>query len=141
MSVVDEVSVVVESFIKELHQWEILCNVIGQDKSLSYQEQFDLQKSALIDVFDKYCTKRVRKNGKPNVVSYGYGDSYDYDPSEEIITDVVVVSKVKCLVNTHRKNPLDESFQHTLVRDNDRWLIDTKKIHDDNKDKWVSVSF
>lgn len=39
---------VVKLFIEKMHQWEIECNTIALDNSLTFQEQFSLQKGNLL---------------------------------------------------------------------------------------------
>ena len=117
---------VVKLFIEKMHQWEIECNTIALDNSLTFQEQFSLQKGNLLEIFDFLCTKKERKNGKPNTISYGSNGSYEYDPSKYVIT--------------YREDPLDEKFHYVLIESNGKWLIDAKKIYDESKDAWKSVS-
>lgn len=133
---------VVKLFIEKMHQWEIECNTIALDNSLTFQEQFSLQKGNLLEIFDFLCTKKERKNGKPNTISYGSNGSYEYDPSKEVITDAIMDEKsnTKYYVITYREDPLDEKFHYVLMESNGKWLIDAKKIYDESKDAWKSVS-
>lgn len=46
------------SFISKMNNWEKYCNLIEQDKTLSFEVRFEKQKSQLVDIFDEYCTKK-----------------------------------------------------------------------------------
>jgi hypothetical protein len=132
----------VKLFIEKMHQWEMSCNKIAADNSMTFQEQFNLQKKELSDIFKTFCTQKERKNGKPNTISYGSDGSYEYDPIEELITDAIKDEKSnsKYYVITFREDPLDEKFQYSLLKHDEKWLIDVKKVYDEDKDSWKVIS-
>lgn len=138
----NEVKSCLESFIMKMNEWEKTCNKIATDNSLSFEEQFQKQKSLLLDIFNQYCTSKERKNGKPNTISYGDEDSYEYDLNEEKIVDIISDDKntSKLYVYTFREDPLEEKFEYVFIQKGGRWLIDSKKIFDESKNKWSSIS-
>lgn len=132
----------IRTFIKRMNKWEIMCNEIASDNTLSFEEQFQKQKVLLLDIFNACCTNRERKNGKPNTISYGEEGSFEYDPKEEIVIKVMRDKNThkKMHVFTFREDPLDEKFEYTLIEDNGRFLIDSKKLYDEHNDRWKSIS-
>ena len=88
MELENNASSTVFHFISEMNEWERFCNLVAQDKSLSYDEQYTLQKERLLHIFNLYRKKSKRKSGRPNTISYGFEGTYEYDPHEEVIVTV-----------------------------------------------------
>ena len=137
-----EIFDLLSSFINEMNKWEIKCSIIANDKTLTFEEQFNKQKKAVEEIFDAFCTKKERKQGRPSTISYGHDDSYIYDPEKEEIIEIYTDDKnsYKMFVETFREDPLDEKFQYILIKKEGRWLIDSKKIFDEDKNKWNNIS-
>lgn len=142
MELKDKVGSIVTHFISEMNEWEKFCNLVATNKSLSYDEQFSLQKEELLRIFNLYCVKKEKRNGKPNTISYGIEGSYEYDPNEEIITTIErsKTREGKFLVYTLREKPLNEKFLYTLSFLGGRWLIESKKQYVESKEGWVPIS-
>lgn len=126
--------------MKEMNQWEVFCDDIDTNETYSSDESFKLEKDRLVDIFDKYCTKKERKNGKPNVISYGLPPSYQYDLNTEYITSIEEVDKAKYLLYTKKGNPVRVEYSYTFKKVKDQWLLDSKKRKFLNEDKWSSIS-
>jgi spore coat polysaccharide biosynthesis predicted glycosyltransferase SpsG len=129
-----------ESFIQVMYEWEVFSEKIGKDKSLSSEEKIKRQKEPLIKIFEKYCTKKDRKYGRPNIVHYGGEGYYEYDLNEEKIKNIEQKGKNKIIVFTERNNPMKQMFQYIFVNKNDNWLIDTKKKANFEGTAWVNRS-
>jgi hypothetical protein len=117
---------IIDNFIKSMNKWEKYCNEVDElDISIEQQEgkQYELLKA----IFDQYCTIKGRKKGRLNIISYGDEGSYDYDPKEELVTNIEFESK-KAKVYTFRENPLEERFCYLLLKNHGEWKIDSKKI-------------
>lgn len=142
MELENNASSTVFHFISEMNEWEKFCNLVAQDKSLSYDEQCSLQKGRLLQIFDLYCKKSKRKNGRPNTISYGFEGTYEYDPHEEVIVTVEgsKAREGKFWVYTLRKKPLNEKFLYTVSFSGGQWLIESKKRYVESKDIWSPVS-
>jgi spore coat polysaccharide biosynthesis predicted glycosyltransferase SpsG len=128
-----------KSFIQAMYEWEIFCEKIDKDKDLSSEEKMKKQKEPLIAIFDKYCTNKDRKYGRPNVVHYGGNGYYEYDLNEEKIKNIEQ-EKRKITVFTERNNPMKQTFQYIFVNKNGNWLIDTKKKANFEGTAWVNRS-
>ncbi|WP_455589868.1 hypothetical protein, partial [Bacteroides rodentium] len=54
-----------QSFLKELYDWNIFCNKIEKDTSLSNDEIQRRQKSKIADIVTKHCTSKKRVQDIP----------------------------------------------------------------------------
>lgn len=142
MELENNASSTVFHFISEMNEWERFCNLVAQDKSLSYDEQYTLQKERLLHIFNLYCKKSKRKSGRSNTISYGFEGTYEYDPHEEVIVTVEGSKprEGKFLVYTLRERPLNERFLYTVSLSEGHWLIESKKRYVESKDIWSPVS-
>ena len=61
MELENDASRTVFHFISEMNEWEKFCNIVAQDKSLAYDEQYALQKERLLHIFNLYCRKAKEK--------------------------------------------------------------------------------
>ena len=127
------------SFIREMNEWEKLCNKTDSDNSLTHDAQMALLKEAKEKIFDKYVTQRKRVRGGPDEISYGQEGSYDYDPENEIIFEITV-DKNKATISTQNSIPMEERKQYLLKRTKTGWLIDSKKRYSFYKERWESVN-
>lgn len=130
----------VEDFIVEMNEWEKYCNKVEQDDTIEYETELKMQQKKAEEVFSKYCTKKDRKLGLPENISYGTEGSYEYDPEQEKVTNISIDSKTKATVSTFKEFPMKEEKKYFLKKVKDIWLIDSKKRYSEFKDKWVNVS-
>lgn len=127
----------IECFIQEMHEWEIFCQKVNEDKILIFDEKLQQQKSKVSAIFDKYCTKKERKFGRPTTISYGG----EYEPEKEKITAIEEHSKNKAIIYTATTDVgLPSKYQYGVVKKNEKWLLDTKKRYSSWKKKWVVES-
>lgn len=127
-------------FMQNMHEWEMECNEIAKQNELSFEKQHDKQKKLLLNIFAVSCTVRERKNGRPNTISYGTNDYFDYDVTEENIIDIVEEGENKIIVHTYRVAPSAEKMQYVFLFKKGKWLIDSKKRYSSWKQKWQPVS-
>jgi hypothetical protein len=120
-------------FLKEMYEWELLCNKVDQDKSLTFEEQEYKQKEPLIKIFLKYCTQKDRTNGKPNVISYG---NY-IDEHEEKILKIIQEKENRIDVYTQGATGEIGKYLYIFTKTKGEWLIDSKKRYSRLKNKWV----
>lgn len=129
-----EIRNLIEVFIQKMNEWESFCWKIDEDKTLTFDEKFQTQKLEVSKIFDKFCTKKERKFGKPTVISYGN----EYDLEKEKITEIEEHSKNKAIVYTETTDvALPSRFQYGVVKKNGKCLLDTKKRYSTWKKKWV----
>lgn len=137
----EQIKNVFYSFISKMNDWERFCNVIDQDKTLSFEMRFEKQKSQLVDIFNEYCTKKERKFGKPTTISYGNEGSYEYDPDLEKISLIEESDrKDKAVIFTETAGALPSKYQYTIKKINNHWYIDSKKRYSNWKKKWIDHS-
>ena len=136
-----EVQERLHSFITKMNEWEMECNNVANDKALTFKEQFEKQKKLVEKIFDEFCTKKERKQGRPTTISYGSDNSYNYDPKLEAITKIEETDDDKKIIAyTETTGDLPMINQYLMVNKNQKWLIDTKKRYSNWKKKWVIES-
>ena len=84
-------------------------------------------------IFTKYCTNKERKMSRPNALSWGSEGSYIYDPNEEKVIDIQETRKNKFTVITQNDN---KYLQYTIIKKENKYLIDSKKRKFLRDDKW-----
>jgi hypothetical protein len=129
------------SFITKMNEWEVECNKIANDTTLTFEDQFRKQKELVVKIFEVYCTKKERKQGRPTTISYGTDNSYIYDPRLEVITNIEeTIDGKKVVVHTESTGDLPMLNQYLMVYKNQTWFIDSKKRYSNWKKKWVIES-
>ena len=126
----------VNNFLTEMHEWELFCIKNDTEKELTFDEKNIKQKEILIKIFEKYCTKKDRKNGKPNVISYGSYGGYVENWSEKIIE---IIQDKESQISIYTQGPMDgiDKYVYIIVKYKGEWLIDSKKRYSRLKQKWV----
>lgn len=136
---IEKIKEVFYSFISQMNNWEKYCNEIEQDKTLSFETQFEKQKSKLINIFNEFCTPKERKFGRPVTISYGNEGSYEYDPNLEKISSIEE-SNNKITIYTEKTGVLPTKYQYTMKKMHNHWYIDSKKRYSEWKKKWIIYS-
>ena len=121
-----EIDELMHSFFTEMNNWERFCNQIDRESTFSYEIKSKKQKDEVRKITDKYLTKKERKMGLPEFISYGDEGSYSYNPDEEEIV-VIEIIKNNATVTTARKKPIEQQYRYFLKKSKDGWLIDSKK--------------
>lgn len=116
-------------FMNEMHKWESYATNIGLVNNL------DEHREIVRNIFNKYCTPKDRKRGKPNILSASSISSYDL--STQPIYNIEYKTK-KTIIYTKQKNKAENNFRYTLILKNDKWLIDKKEISYNNGESWES---
>jgi len=123
-----------------MNRWEHECNKIEDNDALDDDEQFVKQRILLERIFSKYCTVKERLNGRPNSVSFGSDDSFEYDPKQEKIISIEQEKANRMVIKTNRKMPMNESFMYVLLKEGDKWLLDSKKRESSWEKRWKVAS-
>ena len=132
-----EITNVLLAFFNELNEWEEYCNKIDKDKSLSFDEKYLKQKEEITLIFNKYCTKKERKFGRPNKISYSHEE---IDNVEIIISIQESQTKNKAIVETKENGSEPFLYQYILIKTKNIWQIDSKKRYSSHQKKWVIES-
>ncbi|RGZ53530.1 hypothetical protein DW984_21640 [Parabacteroides distasonis] len=122
------------NFISEMNEWEKFCNNLkNENTQLSWNEKHDMMKQKATFIFTKYCTNKERKMSRPNALSWGSEGSYIYDPNEEKVIDIQETRKNKFTVITQNDN---KYLQYTIIKKENKYLIDRQKRKFLRDDKW-----
>ena len=121
------------NFISEMNEWEKYCNELDQNTQLAWDEADRMMEQRVASIISKYCTDKERKMSRPNAISWGVEGSYVYDPNKEKIIDMQESRKNRFFVTTRTDN---KYLQYTVVKKNNKYLIDSKKRRFLNEDKW-----
>ena len=108
-------------------------NLKNENTQLSWNEKHDMMKQKATFIFTKYCTNKERKMSRPNALSWGSEGSYIYDPNEEKVIDIQETRKNKFTVITQNDN---KYLQYTIIKKENKYLIDSKKRKFLRDDKW-----
>ena len=128
----------VTGFISEMNAWEKKCEKISdsEDNDEDVDDEWEEMEKKVHEIFSRFCTPKDRKQGRPNVISWGSEGSYDYDPKEELIKDTVEEKAGRFLVYTYREKPLKTSFCYVILETKGKLRIDSKKRKFNVSDKW-----
>lgn len=135
----NSICITFQSFLKEVYDWNVFCNKIEKDTSLSNDEIQRRQKSKIADIVTKHCTSKKRVQDIPNCVSY-YVMSENDKPIQENILRIEESVTNKAILYSKREDTLQSEYQYVFIRKNSKWLIDSKKRYSQFKQKWVSAS-
>lgn len=133
-----EIENLIYSFFTEMNKWEKYCYEVDNNTELSFEDKRLKQKEEVKIIVDKFLTKKERKMGLPDNISYGHEGSYTYNPDEEKIVDIEVDNK-KAIITTQREKPLNEQNQYILKNTKNGWRIDYKKRFSSWKKKWENA--
>jgi len=129
-----EIEVLINSFFTEMNVWEKFCYAVDNEQGLSVNERNFKQVSRASEIVEKFLTKKERKWGLPNNISYGHEGSYNYNPEEEKIVSIEVKGNT-ATVTTAREKPISETNKYIVKRIKGDWLIDSKKRYS-WREKW-----
>lgn len=89
------------------------------------------------DIFDKYCTKKDRKYGRPNALSAG--DPPEYDVKHNII-EKIEKEKNKFIVYIQQTNRFKQLYRIFVVKNRDKqFKIDRKERFSSIDNKWIRI--
>ncbi|MDG6896213.1 NTF2 fold immunity protein [Volucribacter amazonae] len=89
------------------------------------------------DIFDKYCTKKDRKYGRPNALSAGNPPNYDLKHN---IIKKIEKEKNKFIVYIQQTNKFENLYRIFVVKNRDKqFKIDRKERFSYPDNKWERV--
>lgn len=131
----------VENFIIQMNDWEKYSEKLDNNMDISETEKIESLKLKVNTIFNHFCTKKDRKMGRPNCLSWGLEGSYIYDLDKEHITTIEIINKNKAYVYTYiKKGLITEEHCYICVHKYNNWLIDSKKRKWDNDTKWSNIA-
>jgi hypothetical protein len=133
------------SFMNEMNLWEIEVH-LSYSKCIStgsgWDQAVELAREKLECIYDKYLTKKQRKNGRlsgPDVATFP-----EYDPDLEKIEQIERLER-KIIVATKKQDHNMKNYfilcRYILIEKNGIYLIDTKEIYSSHKEKWMNRVF
>ena len=102
------------SFYKAMNYWYLYCNNLEDDETLTDLEITNKQKEEIKAIFDKYCTKKERKNGLPNVISFEVFSSEDDFPKMTITSINIDMEKRIAILEVEIEDALNSKYQYIL---------------------------
>lgn len=103
------------SFYKAMNYWYLYCNNLEDDETLTDLEITNKQKEEIKAIFDKYCTKKERKNGLPNVISFEVFSSEDDFPKMTITSINIDMKKRIAILEVEIEDALNSKYQYILT--------------------------
>lgn len=121
------------SFMNAMKKWEIAFN-LGEIKS-----EKELKEN-LLEIFSVYCTKKERKNARPNVLHSE--DPPEYDIDHNIIEKVEKVEKEKnkFILYTQQTNKFHHQYRYIILLKDNALKIDKKERWSAFEQKWVKCN-
>lgn len=122
---------VLRAFWAEMHAWEADAYraMPGYPEGEAW-ERFQAEVwPAWVPIFEKFCTPKKRAHA-PTGLHRGIGSPPQYDPQEELITEIAEESPTRVVIKTLRTLfPMGEFF-YVLLKRGGRWLIDSRQWYD-----------
>lgn len=121
---------VLRAFWTEMNQWEVTAyRTMPPAGSGERWEKFVAEVwPAWQPIFEKYCTPKKRVH-RSSGLHRSIGSPPQYDPKEEMITEVIEESPSRVVVKTLRTFPLGEYF-YVLLKRGGHWCIDSRQWRD-----------
>ena len=104
------------SFYKAMNYWYLYCNNLEDDETLTDLEITNKEKEEIKAIFDKYCTKKERKNGLPNVISFEVFSSEDDFPKMTITSINIDMEKRIAILEVEIEDALNSKYQYILKK-------------------------
>ncbi|WP_350312570.1 RhsIA family immunity protein [Dickeya fangzhongdai] len=125
---------VLKEFIIQMNQWELKYYPLFRNEGMTAYK--DAAKKELDDIYDLFCTKKERKQGRQ--ISLSCGEPPEYSPDEEVLSSEL--NKNKCVFITQQYTEAKNKFRYTLQFKEDEWLIDKKERFSFYDDKWIKYN-
>lgn len=115
------------SFYKAMNDWYLYCISLDKDETLTYFEKTNKQKEEIKVIFDRYCTKRERKKGLPNIISYEVLSSEDDLPKMTVTSVNIDMKERIAILEVEIEDSLSSKYQYIFKNCRGEWLIDSRK--------------
>ncbi|MCA9102492.1 MAG: hypothetical protein KDA63_15125 [Planctomycetales bacterium] len=121
------------AYFKAMNEWATQCSSqynVAERQSPSgnvAEELWQTWHDECRAIFDQFCTPKKRAYGRPDNISVGRPPDYMPEPDDEPITGVETPTKRRIVIETKQSFGMKERCQYVLVKNGDRWLVDSKK--------------
>ncbi|QQA76659.1 NTF2 fold immunity protein [Pectobacterium parmentieri] len=134
MDELSKAEAVLKEFIIQMNRWELKYYPLFRNEGMTVHK--DTAKKYLDDIYDLFCTKKERKQGRP--VSLSCGEPPEYSPDEEILSSEL--NKNKAVFVTQQYTEAKSKFRYTLNIKEGEWRIDKKERFSSFEDKWIKYN-
>ncbi|MFP1750726.1 NTF2 fold immunity protein [Lonsdalea quercina] len=134
MDELSKAEAVLKEFIIQMNKWELKYYPLFRNEGMTVHK--DTAKKDLDDIYDLFCTKKERKQGRQ--VSLSCGEPPEYSPDEEILSSEL--NKNKAIFVTQQYTEAKSKFRYTLNIKEGEWRIDKKERFSSLEDKWIKYS-
>lgn len=123
---------VLKGFIEKMNIWELKYYPLFRNDGMSSYK--DNARKELDEIFEVFCTRKERKQGRQ--VSLSCSEPPEYSIDEKILANDF--NKNKCSFITQQNTGLKNQYRYTLSFKNDEWRIDKKEWLDEDEGvaKW-----
>lgn len=127
-------------FMSEMKKWEDLyCNLYKAENG-GPEKNGASAKADLLIIYNKFLTEKDRKTGRLAGPHAGYPAEFDPD-CEKIVASETVGAK-KIVLTTKWIHPaladFTEDHRFTMIKTNNKWLLDKKESYSSYKQKWLN---
>ncbi|KAB8066919.1 NTF2 fold immunity protein [Janthinobacterium violaceinigrum] len=127
-----DVENVLKDFILTMNGWELHYYPEVREKGLITLKE--KMKQDLDAIFDCFCTKKERKQGRQ--MSLLCSDPPEYSPTEIFLNSCI--SGSKAVISTQQTSGFKNRYRYTFGLKNQQWLIDKKEWLDEEEgmERW-----
>ncbi|AFI88288.1 hypothetical protein EXT68_22615 [Pectobacterium parmentieri] len=134
MDELSKAEAVLKEFIIQMNRWELKYYPLFRNEGMTVHK--DTAKKYLDDIYDLFCTKKERKQGRQ--VSLSCGEPPEYSPDEEILSSEL--NKNKAIFVTQQYTEAKNKFRYTINIKEGEWRIDKKERFSSFEDKWIKYN-
>jgi hypothetical protein len=123
-------------FSEAMYTWNIKAIEMDKEK-LPHNVLFEKKGADLIEIFDKYVTKRKRVYGDPS--SRNVRNPPEYNPATNEIISCTVEDK-KAYIEVQETVGFKLKLKYTLHKKKEGWLVDKREVYRKFENKWEVIS-
>ena len=119
-------------FSEAMYAWNIRA-IKMKEENIPYNVRFEQKGAELIEIFDKYVTKRKRVYGDPS--SRSVGDPPEYNPATNEILSCTEEGK-KAYIEVQETVGFKLKLRYTLHKKHEGWRVDKREVYRKIENKW-----
>jgi len=122
-------------FSEAMYAWNVRA-IKMKEENLPDNVRFEKQGAELIEIFDKYVTKRERVYGDPS--SRNVRNPPEYNPATNEIISCMEEDK-KAYIEVQETVGFKLKLRYTLHKKKEGWLVDKREHFRKSKNKWEVI--
>ena len=123
-------------FSEAMYAWNVRA-IEMDEENLPHNIRFEKMTIDLIEIFDKYVTKRKRVYGDPSSRSFKNPPEYNL-ATNEILS--CTVEEKKTYIEVQESVGFKRKLRYTLHKKKEGWLVDKREVYRRLEDKWEGLS-